>query len=70
MLEIKNISKCYGKQQVLKDISFTCEKGIYALLGPNGAGKSTLMKIITTNLKADTGTILWNNQNIQLFKPC
>lgn len=64
MLEIKNISKCYGKQQVLKDISFTCEKGIYALLGPNGAGKSTLMKIITTNLKADTGTILWNNQNI------
>ena len=64
LLEIKNISKCYGKQQVLKDISFTCEKGIYALLGPNGAGKSTLMKIITTNLKADTGTILWNNQNI------
>lgn len=64
MLEIKNVSKSYGKKQILKNINFTCEKGIYALLGPNGAGKSTLMNIITTNIKADTGEVLWNQTSI------
>ena len=55
MLEIKNISKCYGKQQVLKDISFTCEKGIYALLGPNGAGKSTTFKMLCGLIRPSGG---------------
>lgn len=65
MLEIRNLSKSYGKKQVLKAISLTCENGIYALLGPNGAGKSTLMNIITTNLKADAGEVLWDHHRIE-----
>lgn len=64
MLEIKNLYKSYGKKQVLRDINLTCENGIYALLGPNGAGKSTLMNIITTNLKADRGEVLWKHHSI------
>lgn len=46
-LQLQNINKSYGKQQVLHDISLTMVDGeILGLLGPNGAGKSTLMKVI------------------------
>ena len=46
-LQLQNINKSYGKQQVLHDISLTMVDGeIVGLLGPNGAGKSTLMKVI------------------------
>ena len=55
-LEIKNVSKRYGDQQALIDISFSLKKGdIVGFLGPNGAGKTTLMKIITSILKQDSG---------------
>ncbi len=64
MLEIKELNKSYGTKKVLKGITCKLENGVYGLLGPNGAGKSTLMNIITTNLKADSGEILWNGKNI------
>lgn len=48
MLEVKNITKLYGQQRALDNVSFSVKEGeIVGLLGPNGAGKSTLMKIIT-----------------------
>ena len=48
MIEISHITKIYGQQKALDDVSFNVEAGeIVGLLGPNGAGKSTLMKIIT-----------------------
>ena len=62
-LLIKDVSKSYGKTQALLDFSAELECGIYALLGPNGSGKSTLMNIITDNLKADKGEILYQNTN-------
>ena len=62
MLEIINLSKTYGTKKALDNINFKLENGIYGLLGPNGAGKSTLMNIITENLSADQGKILWNGQ--------
>lgn len=65
MLEIKDLYKSYGEKPVLKGIHCKLENGLYGLLGPNGAGKSTLMNIITTNLKADSGMVLWNGQNIE-----
>lgn len=64
MLEIKNLNKSYGKHKVLKGINCKLDNGVYGLLGPNGAGKSTLMNIITTNLKADSGAVLWDGKNI------
>lgn len=64
MLEIKELCKSYGNKQVLKGITCKLENGIYGLLGPNGAGKSTFINIITTNLNADSGDILWNGKNI------
>ena len=57
-LEIKNISKKYGNQEALCNISFSLNKGdIVGFLGPNGAGKTTLMKIITSTLKQDSGEV-------------
>ena len=58
-LEIKNISKKYGNQEALSNISFSLNKGdIVGFLGPNGAGKTTLMKIITSTLKQDSGKVI------------
>ena len=55
-IEVNNISKNYGAQKALDQVSFTIQKGeIVGFLGPNGAGKSTLMKILTTYLSADEG---------------
>ena len=64
MLEIKDLCKSYGSKKVLNNINCKLSNGVYGLLGPNGAGKSTLMNIVTTNLKADSGSILWDDKEI------
>lgn len=66
-LEIKNIDKTYKKGIVkaLDDFTVTLTAGVYGLLGPNGAGKSTLMNIITDNLNADSGEVLYDGENIK-----
>ena len=57
MVHIEHISKAFGAQQVLKDVSLDIPEGqVLGLLGPNGAGKSTLMKILIGLWKADSGT--------------
>ena len=55
------ISKSYGANLALSGFTATLDAGIYALLGPNGSGKSTLMNILTDNLKADSGEILYED---------
>lgn len=58
-ITVNNLSKIYGTQKAVNNISFTINKGeIVGFLGPNGAGKSTTMKIITGYLKADGGNAL------------
>jgi len=58
-ITVNNLSKIYGTQKAVNNISFTISKGeIVGFLGPNGAGKSTTMKIITGYLKADGGNAL------------
>ena len=64
-LNLNNISKSYGKNKALSGFSMTFTPGIYALLGPNGSGKSTLMNIITDNLKADSGEIFFDGENVK-----
>jgi len=60
LLSVKNLSKSYNNKIVLKDISFTLEKGDkIALIGPNGIGKTTLCEILVGNLKANNGEVLW-----------
>lgn len=60
-ISVKNISKFYGEQKALDEVSFSIEKGeIVGFLGPNGAGKSTLMKILTGYLEPNSGEALVN----------
>ncbi len=64
-IEVQNISKSYGTQKALDNISFSIKKGeIVGFLGPNGAGKSTLMKILTTFISADEGLALVNDYDV------
>lgn len=56
-IEIKNLSKFYGKKQALQNVSLSIQKGMFGLLGRNGAGKTTLMKTIATLLPVSAGEI-------------
>lgn len=65
MIEIKNLCKSFGDVQVLKNISMTLESGkIYGLVGRNGSGKTMLMKHILGLVKATSGQILIDGQEI------
>lgn len=59
MIQVRNLSKSYGKRVAVSDASFTIKKGeIVGFLGPNGAGKSTTMNIITGCLSTTEGSVL------------
>ena len=67
-IEMKNISKAFGQNKVLRDVNFSIHSGeVHALMGENGAGKSTMMNILTGLLSADGGEILVDDQKT-LFK--
>ncbi|AFE61151.1 MULTISPECIES: ABC transporter ATP-binding protein [Rahnella] len=65
LLEVADISKSFGGNQVLTSVSFTLEKGeILGLLGPNGSGKSTLLNTISGFNRPDGGSITFDGQSI------
>ena len=65
-LIIENLSKAFGKKEVLASASFTFEKGIiYALLGRNGSGKTTLFRLITDGLDKDSGEVFLEENGIK-----
>ena len=73
MVKAEHISKSFGANEVLKDISFTLEKGnVLSIIGPSGSGKSTLLRIITQLEKADVINELrltrWQQYN-ELLQP-
>jgi len=63
-IEINHITKRYGEQLALNDVTLSINKGIVGLLGPNGAGKSTLMKIITCFIPPTMGTVSVNGHDV------
>ena len=63
-IEIQHITKRYGEQLALNDVTLSIDKGIVGLLGPNGAGKSTLMKIITCFIPPTSGTVSVNRHDV------
>mgnify|MGYP003412718032 FL=1 len=65
MIEIKNISKKFGKLEVLKNVSVSCNSGqCIALIGPNGCGKTTLIKSILGMVIPDSGSMEFNEKSI------
>lgn len=66
MLELKNVSKSFGQNEVLKDINLSIENGeIVSLLGPSGCGKTTLLNLILGLENISSGKIIFSNQEIQ-----
>lgn len=58
VIQVNNLTKCFGEKEVLRDCSMTLSRGtIYGLLGMNGAGKTTLFKLLTGLLCPDYGSI-------------
>jgi polar amino acid transport system ATP-binding protein len=65
VLEVKNIKKSFGKTEVLKDISFTLNKGeVLSIIGSSGSGKTTLLRCLNFLEFADEGTISVNGKTI------
>ena len=64
-LVIENLSKRYGQQWALRDVSLRTGPELVGLVGPNGAGKTTLMRIIATLLESTTGSVRWNGQEVR-----
>ena len=63
MISANNISKSYKDVKALNNFSYDFNCGIYAILGPNGSGKSTLMNIMTGNVRPDSGSISFHEEN-------
>ncbi|HTE22172.1 MAG TPA: ATP-binding cassette domain-containing protein [Candidatus Limnocylindria bacterium] len=62
---VKDLHKSFGKLKVLEGVNLTVETGnVFALLGPNGAGKTTIVRVLSTLLKADSGTIKVNGFDV------
>ncbi|MFZ2088116.1 MAG: ABC transporter ATP-binding protein [Desulfobaccales bacterium] len=69
-LEVREISKHYGEQQVLRDITFSLPAGeVLGIIGPNGAGKSTLFNIIAGWTAPVQGEVFWGGENITGWPP-
>lgn len=65
IIEIKNLTKKYGKFTAVDNISFNVKKGeVFAFLGPNGAGKTTTIKMLTTLLNPTQGEVIMNGNNV------
>lgn len=65
ILEVRNLKKSFGGLKVFSDISISIEKGeIFGIIGTNGAGKTTLFNIICGLLKADSGKVIYNGNDI------
>lgn len=69
MIEIRNIEKYFGDNRVLKNISFTFEKGkTNLIIGESGSGKTTLIKILIGLHKIDSGTVLFDGISLNNIK--
>lgn len=70
MLKLQSVHKNFGGLQAVGDVSFSVGTGsIKAVIGPNGAGKTTLFNLIAGNIAVSSGTIVFQGQQIQGFKP-
>ena len=66
VIEVRNLTKSYGKNEVLKGIDLKVERGtMLALLGPNGAGKTTIVRILSTLLAFDGGTAVVEGHDVR-----
>ncbi|MCJ8010116.1 ABC transporter ATP-binding protein [Lederbergia wuyishanensis] len=69
MIQVRGLSKMYGKKSVVEDVTVDIQRGqITSFIGPNGAGKSTLLSMVSRLLDADTGEVLVDKTNTRGMK--
>lgn len=69
MIQVRELTKLYGKKQVVEKVSVDIRRGqIMSFIGPNGAGKSTLLSMVSRLLDADTGEVLIDKTNTKQMK--
>jgi branched-chain amino acid transport system ATP-binding protein len=69
-LQVQSLSKAFGGLKAVNDISFSTEpESVTSVIGPNGAGKTTLFNVITGSLRADSGKVLFNGEDITNLSP-
>jgi iron complex transport system ATP-binding protein len=69
MIQVKSLSKFYGKKAVVEDVTVNIQPGkITSFIGPNGAGKSTLLSMVSRLLDADTGEVLVDQSDVRKMK--
>lgn len=69
MIQVRELTKLYGKKQVVENVSVDIQRGqITSFIGPNGAGKSTLLSMVSRLLDADTGEVLIDSMNTKKLK--
>lgn len=69
MIQVRELTKMYGKKQVVENVSVNIQRGrITSFIGPNGAGKSTLLSMVSRLLDADTGEVLIDSTNTKKMK--
>jgi len=70
LLELKSVSKNFGKLKAISDLDLIVNKGeIHSLIGPNGAGKSTVFNVITGLHPATSGKVIFNGEDITKLEP-
>lgn len=70
MLQVRDVSKAFGGNVVLQDVTFDINQGeVVGLIGPNGAGKTTLFNVLSGYYRSRTGSISLNDRNIGRMKP-
>lgn len=69
LLEVEGVSKSFGGNHVLSDVSFSLADGTLALVGPNGAGKTTLLNIVAGQLSPDRGAVRFRGARIDRLPP-
>jgi branched-chain amino acid transport system ATP-binding protein len=70
LIEVKSLTKTYGRLVALRDVSFTIDEGeTVGLVGPNGAGKTTLIGILSGAIKATAGSVLFLGRSILGLRP-
>jgi len=70
VIDVKDVSKRFGGLAAVKNCSLSVERGsITGLIGPNGAGKSTLFNMVAGNIPPDSGTIIFDGQDVTGLKP-
>ncbi|KOS63295.1 ABC transporter ATP-binding protein [Lysinibacillus agricola] len=69
MIQVKELTKYFGKKPVIQDVSVDVAPGkITSFIGPNGAGKSTLLSMVSRLLNADTGEVLLDKSDVRRWK--